>query len=58
MHDPSISPVIRQTLLHWAYEITDEDYALWLTKQQQKEQKEQQRQRQRASTFTREGGGS
>jgi len=24
--DPSISPVVRQTLLHWAYELTKEDY--------------------------------
>ena len=24
--DPSVSPVVRQTLLHWAYELTKEDY--------------------------------
>eukprot|EP00588_Corethron_pennatum_P005174 CAMPEP_0194297378 /NCGR_PEP_ID=MMETSP0169-20130528/58730_1 /TAXON_ID=218684 /ORGANISM="Corethron pennatum, Strain L29A3" /LENGTH=296 /DNA_ID=CAMNT_0039047163 /DNA_START=168 /DNA_END=1058 /DNA_ORIENTATION=- len=31
----AISPVIRQTLLHWAYELTEEDYALWLHQKQQ-----------------------
>jgi len=24
--DPNVSPVVRQTLLHWAYELTKEDY--------------------------------
>jgi hypothetical protein len=24
--DPKISPVVRQTLLHWAYELTEKDY--------------------------------
>jgi hypothetical protein len=23
--DPSVSPVVRQTMLHWAYEITEAD---------------------------------
>jgi len=27
--DPSVSPVIRQTLLHWAYELSECDYELW-----------------------------
>ena len=27
--DASISPVIRQTLLHWAYELTAADYDAW-----------------------------
>ena len=27
--DASISPVIRQTLLHWAYELTKSDYDAW-----------------------------
>lgn len=27
--DAAISPVIRQTLLHWAYSLTSEDYDLW-----------------------------
>jgi len=27
--DASISPVIRQTLLHWAYELTAKDWAAW-----------------------------
>ena len=25
--DPTVSPVVRQTLLHWAYELTPTDYA-------------------------------
>ena len=24
--DPSVSPVVRQTLMHWAYELTERDY--------------------------------
>ena len=27
--DASVSPVIRQTLLHWAYELSDADYEAW-----------------------------
>jgi hypothetical protein len=27
--DCSVSPVIRQTLLHWAYELTEGDYGAW-----------------------------
>ena len=27
--DRTISPVIRQTLLHWAYELSEEDYEAW-----------------------------
>ena len=27
--DMTISPVIRQTLLHWAYELSEADYELW-----------------------------
>ena len=27
--DPSVSPVIRQTLLHWAYELSEADYDAW-----------------------------
>jgi len=30
VHDQSVSPVIRQTLLHWAYEPTEADYAAFL----------------------------
>lgn len=26
-NDPSVSPVVRQTLLHWAYELTEQDFA-------------------------------
>lgn len=25
-NDPSVSPVVRQTLLHWAYELTKADF--------------------------------
>jgi hypothetical protein len=25
-NDPSVSPVIRQTLLHWGYEVTERDF--------------------------------
>ena len=25
-NDASVSPVLRQTLLHWAYELTDADF--------------------------------
>jgi len=28
-HDASVSPVIRQSLLHWGYEANDADYAEW-----------------------------
>ena len=28
--DPKVSPVIRQTLLHWGYELTEVDYLAWL----------------------------
>jgi len=31
--DARVSPVIRQTLLHWAYELTEEDYAAWKSRQ-------------------------
>mmetsp|Transcript_23342 Transcript_23342/g.65966 ORF Transcript_23342/g.65966 Transcript_23342/m.65966 type:complete len:311 (-) Transcript_23342:102-1034(-) len=31
--DMSISPVIRQTLLHWAYELNKSDYAEWKRRQ-------------------------
>jgi len=31
--DPSASPVIRQTLLHWGYELTREHYMKWGAKQ-------------------------
>lgn len=24
--DPGVSPVVRQTLLHWAYELTESDF--------------------------------
>ena len=27
--DVTVSPVIRQTLLHWAYELTDADFEAW-----------------------------
>ena len=27
--DASVSPVIRQTLLHWAYDLSEADYAEW-----------------------------
>lgn len=27
--DPSVSPVIRQTLLHWAYELSEADFQEW-----------------------------
>ena len=27
--DTSVSPVIRQTLLHWAYELDEADYEAW-----------------------------
>jgi|AntAceMinimDraft_1070359.scaffolds.fasta_scaffold280613_1 hypothetical protein len=30
--DPSVSPVVRQTLLHWGYELTSVDYAASLKK--------------------------
>ena len=30
--DPSVSPVVRQTLLHWAYELTAEDMATFSKK--------------------------
>ena len=30
--DASISPVIRQTLLHWAYELSEADFELWRAK--------------------------
>lgn len=32
--DASVSPVIRQTLLHWAYDITAADLTAWSTKKQ------------------------
>ena len=25
LHDTNVSPVVRQTLLHWAYEVTEKD---------------------------------
>ncbi len=28
--DPAVSPVVRQTLLHWAYELTDADIKRYL----------------------------
>lgn len=31
--DPSASPVIRQTLLHWGYELTEDHYRKWGAKQ-------------------------
>lgn len=30
--NPNVSPVIRQTLLHWGYELTEEDYKLRVKK--------------------------
>ena len=27
--DASVSPVVRQTLLHWAYELSEEDFQRW-----------------------------
>jgi hypothetical protein len=27
--DVAVSPVIRQTLLHWAYELTESDWEAW-----------------------------
>jgi hypothetical protein len=30
--DASVSPVIRQTLLHWAYELSEADYRAWLAR--------------------------
>lgn len=30
--DPAVSPVVRQTLLHWGYELTPEDFAASLKK--------------------------
>ncbi|CAM9373032.1 unnamed protein product [Chrysoparadoxa australica] len=29
-NDPSVSPVIRQTLQHWGYELTEEDFIMYL----------------------------
>ena len=34
--DPAVSPVVRQTLLHWGYELTKEDYAKSLKKMKHK----------------------
>lgn len=28
--DASISPVVRQTLLHWGYQLTKQDYGAWI----------------------------
>ncbi|CAE7729496.1 unnamed protein product [Symbiodinium sp. CCMP2592] len=30
--DAAVAPVIRQTLLHWAYELTEYDWELWFTR--------------------------
>lgn len=30
--DVQVSPVMRQTLLHWAYELTEHDYKAWQEK--------------------------
>lgn len=34
--DEAVSPVIRQTLLHWAYELSEADYAAWRERQKAK----------------------
>ena len=31
-NDAAVAPVIRQTLLHWAYELTEFDWELWFTR--------------------------
>lgn len=33
--DAAVSPVIRQTLLHWAYELSEADYRAWQASKQQ-----------------------
>lgn len=35
-NDPRISPVVRQTLLHWGYELTERDYLRHLQRQRAK----------------------